>query len=193
MKVAVLRGRNARECHVSLCERMWLNMNHTFCIVLYWRGGHCCPMHCDLFKIYCAPPNLGIRTWICRLNFAQRPIFSGSMFFNEPEKSYLGPSAKSPSRRTCTQDFYVLKKSIYLSRVSTREPWISRRARCPETTEADWIIPYSYILIDPQSVHSAANDAEDRRPHHVCILTSHVSHPFCTTLNLQEFISPSVL
>ena len=39
-------------------------------------GGHCCPMHCDLFKIHCAPPNLGItRTWICRLNFAQRPIF----------------------------------------------------------------------------------------------------------------------
>ena len=38
------------------------------CIVLYWWGGYCCPMHCDLFKIYCAPPNLGItRTWIRRL------------------------------------------------------------------------------------------------------------------------------
>ena len=38
--------------------------------------GHCCPMHCNLFKFYCAPPNLGItRTWIFRLNFAQRPIF----------------------------------------------------------------------------------------------------------------------
>ena len=23
-------------------------------------GGHCCPMHCDLFEIYCAPPNLCI-------------------------------------------------------------------------------------------------------------------------------------
>ena len=35
---------------------------------------------------YCAPPNLGItRMWICRLNFAQRPIFSGLSFFNEPE------------------------------------------------------------------------------------------------------------
>ena len=33
-------------------------------------------MHCDIFEIYCAPPNLGItRTWKCRLNFAQRPIF----------------------------------------------------------------------------------------------------------------------
>ena len=28
------------------------------------------------FQIYCAPQNLGItRTWICRLNFAQRPFF----------------------------------------------------------------------------------------------------------------------
>ena len=49
-------------------------------------------MHCDLFKIYCAPPNLGItRTWICRFNFAQRPIFSGLRFFNEPEISESGP------------------------------------------------------------------------------------------------------
>ena len=33
-------------------------------------------MHCDFFKIYCAPSNLGItRTWICRLNFAQRLFF----------------------------------------------------------------------------------------------------------------------
>ena len=49
--------------------------------VLFWWGGHCCPM-----QIYCAPPNLGItRTWICRLNFARRPIFSGLRFFNEPE------------------------------------------------------------------------------------------------------------
>ena len=45
-------------------------------ILLYWRGVNCCPMHCDLFKICCAPPNLGItRKWICRLNFAERPIF----------------------------------------------------------------------------------------------------------------------
>ena len=43
--------------------------------------------------------NLGItRTWICRLIFAQRPIFSGLRFFNESEIS-------DPSRRTCTQDF----------------------------------------------------------------------------------------
>ena len=76
------------------------------CIVLYWRGGHCCPMHCDLFKIYCALRNLGItRTWICRLNFAQRPIFWDMRFFNEPEISDSGLPASSPSRRTCAQDF----------------------------------------------------------------------------------------
>ena len=56
-------------------------------IVLYWWAGHCCSMHCDFFKIYCAPPNLdNTRTWICRLNFAQR-------FFNEPEISDSGPPA----------------------------------------------------------------------------------------------------
>ena len=52
------------------------NKKKKHCIVLFWWSGDCCPMLCDLFKIYCAPPNLGItRTWICRLNFAQRPIF----------------------------------------------------------------------------------------------------------------------
>ena len=66
-------------------------------IVLFWWGGHCCPMQCDLLKIYCAPPNLGIaRTWICWLNFAQRPIFSGLRFFNEPEISDSGPLALVP-------------------------------------------------------------------------------------------------
>ena len=58
----------------------------TYCIVLYWRGGHWCPMHCDLFEICCAPR-------ICRLNFAQRPIFLGLRFFNEPEIS----DSKSPA------------------------------------------------------------------------------------------------
>ena len=62
-------------------------------IVLYfiWWGGHCCPIHCDIFKIYCDPPNLGIRTWICQLNLAQMPIFSGLRFFNELEISGSWP------------------------------------------------------------------------------------------------------
>ena len=74
------------------CFEDWKKRWHKFiiskgdCIVFYWRSGDCCPIHCDLFKIYCAPPNLGIiRTWICRLNFVQRPIFSGLRFFNETE------------------------------------------------------------------------------------------------------------
>ena len=74
-----------------------------YCIVLYWWDGQCCPMHCDLFKIYCAHPNWGItRTWIWRLNFAQRAIFSGLRFFNEAEISDSEPPAQSLSRRTCT-------------------------------------------------------------------------------------------
>ena len=68
------------------------------------------------FQISYAPPNLGItRTWICWLNFSQRFIFSGLRFFNESEISDSGRPAWSPSRRTCAQDFYVLKKSINLS------------------------------------------------------------------------------
>ena len=65
-----------------------------YCIVLYCINGMVIAalMHCDLFEIYYAPPNLGItRTWICRLNFAQRPIFSGLRFFKEPETSDSGP------------------------------------------------------------------------------------------------------
>ena len=81
--------------------RMWLPRSiqeiaesylHVEGMVLFWWGGHCCPMHCNRFKIYCGPPNLGItRTWICRLKLAQRPIFSGLRFFNEPEISDSGP------------------------------------------------------------------------------------------------------
>ena len=58
-------------------------------------------MHCDLFQIYCASPNLDItRTWICRLNFAQKPIFWGLRFFNEPEILDSGP----PSLKSLPED-----------------------------------------------------------------------------------------
>ena len=66
----------------------------SYYLYCFWWGGHCSPMHCNLFKIYCALPNFGItRTWICRLNFAQIPIFSGLRFFNEPEISDSGTPA----------------------------------------------------------------------------------------------------
>ena len=75
------------------------------------------------FQIYCAPPNLGItRTWICPLNFAQMPIFSGLRFFNESEISDSGPQLK-------TKDFYVLKKSIDLSWVWTLDLEVSTLPR----------------------------------------------------------------
>ena len=68
-----------------------------YCIVLYWRGGHYCPMHCDLSKIYCAPPNLGItRTWICRLNFAQKPIFEAWGFLTSLKSQTREPRIKVP-------------------------------------------------------------------------------------------------
>ena len=62
-------------------------------IVLYWWGGHCCPMHCALFKIHCAPPNLGItRTWIYRL-ILLRGLFFQAWRSNESEISDSGPPA----------------------------------------------------------------------------------------------------
>ena len=49
-----------------------------YCIVLYWvvlMGWSFPPKALRPFQIYCAPPNLDIRTWMYLLNFAQRPIF----------------------------------------------------------------------------------------------------------------------
>ena len=88
--------------------------------------------------------NLGFtRKWICWLKFAQRPIFSGLWFFNEPEIS---------DSDLCS-GFLRPEKSMDLSRISTREPWISRRARYPETTEAD----YEYLNIIRMNVRVRDN------------------------------------
>ena len=77
--------------------------------VFWWGGRYLLPSALCLLQIYCGPQNLGIRTWICRLYFAQMHIVSGLRFFNEPEISNSGPPALRSSRRTCAQDFYVLK------------------------------------------------------------------------------------
>ena len=73
-----------------LCTTLDLQLYFLFVFVLM--GWSLLPNALRPFQIYYAPPNLGItRTWIYRLNFAQRPIFSGLRFFNEPEISDWGP------------------------------------------------------------------------------------------------------
>ena len=111
-------------------QKYWM-----YCIV--WRGGHCWPMHCDLFKICCAPPNLDIRMWICRLNFAYCFQAWGSL--TSLISQTRDPQFKVPPGGLCAPYFYVLKKSIDPSRVWTREPWISRQARYSETTSIEKI------------------------------------------------------
>ena len=47
------------------------------------------------FRIYCAPPNLGItRTWICRLNFAQRLFFQAWGSLTSLKSQTLDPQLK---------------------------------------------------------------------------------------------------
>ena len=58
------------------------------CILyMFWWGGHCCPMHCDPFFRFIVVPRILVLGR--RLNFAQRPIFSGLRCFNKPEISSL--------------------------------------------------------------------------------------------------------
>ena len=45
-------------------------------------------------------------------------------------------------------EFLRPEKSIDLSRFWTREPWISRRARYPETTEADLLHDWRKAYMD---------------------------------------------
>ena len=69
--------------------------------VLYCIDGVGIAAQCTVafFKIYSALPNLGItKTWISRLNFAQRPIFLSLRFFNEPEISDSDSQLKVPPR-----------------------------------------------------------------------------------------------
>ena len=113
----------------------------TIYFLLFLMGWSLLPNALRPFKIYCAPSSSGItRRWVCRLNFAQRPIFSGLRFFKESEIWDSGFPAYRPSRRV--RIFTSWKKSINLSRIWTREPWISTRARYPETTEADYAFIY---------------------------------------------------
>ena len=96
-KITLEQKKKKRTCTSTYWLPHWSRGQYCivlYCFVLFWWGGYCFPMHCNLFKIYCVPLNLGItRTLICWLNFAQRPIFSGLRFFNEPEISDSEPPA----------------------------------------------------------------------------------------------------
>ena len=87
---------------------------------MFWWGGHFCPMHCDPFKIYCAPPNLGItRRWIRRLNFAQRPFFQAWGSLTSLKSQTRDPSFKSLPEDLCS-GFLRPEKSIDLSRIKKK-------------------------------------------------------------------------
>ena len=50
------------------------------------------------FQIYCAPPNLdNTRTWICRLNFVQRPIFQAWSSWTSMKSQIRDPQLKVPT------------------------------------------------------------------------------------------------
>ena len=73
-------------------------------------------------------------------------MFSGLRFFNEPEISDLRPQLKVPPGGLVLRFFTSWKKSIDFSLIWTREPLISRRARYPETTEADMFGRIYYLV-----------------------------------------------
>ena len=67
-------------------------------IVLYrivLKGWSLPPNALRYFKINCVPPYLGIRTWICRLNFAQRPFFLAWGSLTSLKSQTQAPSIKS--------------------------------------------------------------------------------------------------
>ena len=92
----------------ELAEILWkIKWNYCivlYCIVLYcFVGWSLLPNALRPFWNLLYSPNLGItRMWICRLNFAQRPIFSGLRFFNKPEISEGTPSLKSFPEDLCS-------------------------------------------------------------------------------------------
>ena len=78
---------------------------------------------------------------ITPIKFCLETYFSGLRSFNEAEiPDSEPPSLKSLPENLCSEFLRPWKKSINLNRVWTREPWISRRARYPDTSEAD--LPY---------------------------------------------------
>ena len=141
--------------------RIW-DSHYIYCIVLYWSGGHCCPMHCDLFKIYCAPPNIGItKTWICWLNFAQMPIFSGLRLFNEPEISTRDPSLKSLPEDLCSgflrpEKIHRPQPDLSPRTVDLEASTLPRDHRGRQAAYLITIIVIIWLFIHSYNVHTSA-------------------------------------
>ena len=101
--------------------------------------------HYDLFEIYCAPPNLGItRTWICQLNFAERPIFQAWVSLTSLKSQARGPQLKVPPGGLVLRIFTSWKSPSTSAGFKTHEPWISRRARFPRQL---WVIIIIVIIM----------------------------------------------
>ena len=64
-----MRSRYLANLTVVQPQRHFLFISINNCIVFVLMGWSFLPNVLRPFKIYCAPPNLGIRTWICRSNF----------------------------------------------------------------------------------------------------------------------------
>ena len=89
------------------------------------------------FQIYCAPPNLGIRRWIWRLNFAEAYFFQAWGFIMSLKSLTRDPQLKVPPGGLVLRIFTSWK--IHRSQLGlNHEPWISRQTHYPETTEANW-------------------------------------------------------
>ena len=133
-------------------------------IVLYWRGGHSCSIHCDLFSSIVLPRILGIRTWICRLKFAQRSIFSGLGFFTSLKSQTRDPQLTVPPGGLFLRIFTSKKNASTPAGFEPPEPWISRRARYAETTQADFK-EYWFMLVKAWSNNLIKNisRSEERR------------------------------
>ena len=70
------------------------SLNVRYCIVLM--GWSLLPHALRPFQIYCAPPNLGIMTWICRIHFVQRPIFQDWGSLTSLKSQTRDPQLKVP-------------------------------------------------------------------------------------------------
>ena len=125
------------------------------------------------FKIYCAPPNLGTRTWICRLNFDQRPIFQTWGSLTSLKSPTRDPQLKVPSEGLVLRIFTSWKNP---STSVGFEPWISR----PPIIKWYWIIGHELTGIPLDKPYEYG----------WCILWGDVKPTVISTASKSNFIHP---